>query len=366
MIRVLQVFGRMDRGGAEAMIMELYRHIDRTKIQFDFAVHTTEKCAYDDEIRSLGGRIYSVPRFTYTSVFQYKKAWKSLLNEHPEWKIVHSHVRSTASVYLPIAKKHGKYTIIHSHSTSSGKGVSGIVKNLLQKKIIADYYIACSDEAGRWLFGEKIVNSKNYTVLHNAIDTSKFGYEAEIRNSVRAELSCQEEIIIGHIGSFYDVKNHAFLVEVFRIINTVIPNSKLLLVGDGYLKKDIEKLVVNKGLFDKVIFAGIRSDVNRLLQAMDVFVFPSKYEGLPVTLVEAQCSGIQIVMSDRIPTESVLTHGLVTVMSLEQSPQKWAECIISKLNIKRISRENEIIKAGYDIQNTSEWLQEFYLERNHL
>ena len=366
MVRVLQVFGCLDRGGAESMIMELYRHIDRTKIQFDFVVHTTRKCAYDDEIHSLGGRIFSVPRFTLANSYQYKKEWKTILSKHPEWKIIHGHVRSTASIYLSIAKEHGKFTIIHSHSTSSGKGISAAVKNILQKRIKADYYIACSDAAGKWLFGENVVKQENYTVLHNAIDTSKFSYNTETRDLVRKELDSESNILVGHIGSFYDVKNHVFLLDIFEELINLTKNIKLVLVGDGYLKEDIQELVTQKGLESKVIFTGTRSDVNRLLQAMDVFVFPSKYEGLPVTLVEAQCSGIQIIMSDRIPKETILTDELVTIMSLEQSPQKWAKCILSKLNIKRKGRETEIIKAGYDINTTSKWIEEFYLERNQI
>ena len=278
MIRVLQVFGCMNRGGAESMIMELYRHIDRSRIQFDFVVHTTEKCAYDDEILSLGGRIFSVPSFTVKNAFLYKKAWKKLLTTHEEWRIVHGHVRSTASIYLPIAQEYHRYTIAHSHSISSGKGFSSIIKNILQKRIKADYYMACSNAAGKWLFGDKIVNSDNYHVLPNAIDVSKYKYNEDIRKKVRQEYSCEDAILIGHVGSFYDVKNHSYLIKVFTCIKEKESDAKLMLVGGGYLLQEIKNQVKELGIEDSVIFTGVKSNVNELLQAMDVFVFPSKYE----------------------------------------------------------------------------------------
>jgi len=175
-IRVLQVFAQMNRHGSESMIMSMYRNIDRSKVQFDFIVHTTDKCDYDEEIESLGGRIYSIPRYTGTNHFLYKKAWHNFLKQHSDYKIIHGHIRSTASIYLKIAKKYGLITIAHSHNTSSGAGFSAIVKNIYQYPIryIVDYLFACSKSAGTWLFGERACRKDNFFILNNAIDTKKF------------------------------------------------------------------------------------------------------------------------------------------------------------------------------------------------
>lgn len=363
MIRVLQVFGRMDRGGAEAMIMELYRNIDRTKIQFDFAVHTTERCSYDDEIISLGGRIYSIPAFTAKNMLTYKKAWKQLLSQHEEWRIVHGHVRSTASIYLKIARTYGMYTIAHSHSISSGKGLKSFVKSFLQNRIKADYYFACSQAAGEWLFGNKIVRSNNYIVLPNAIDVSKFAYDRVVRKKVRDEMKIDDYYVVGHVGSFYDVKNHSFLIDVFQNIVDNNSKAKLLLVGDGYLLDDIKSLVNKKGLSDNVIFTGTRNDVDRLMQAMDVFVFPSKFEGFGIVAIEAQTTGLPTIISNRVPEESILIPDLVTIKNLDETASQWANCILSKNSELRKDYSNEVKEKGYDIKTTSKWIEEFYLEK---
>lgn len=365
MIRILQVFGCMDRGGAETMIMELYRHFDRKSIQFDFVVHTDRKCAFDDEIESLGGRIFRVPHFSGLQILEYRKSWKKLLSDHPEWQIVHGHMRSTAAIYLSEAKKQGRYTIAHSHNTSSGKGLQNIVKNALQKGIkkTADYYMACSEAAGKWLFGEGIKRGKSYTVLKNAIDTSKFDYDENIRNNVRSNLNIVNRIVLGHIGSFLsEQKNQSFLLQIYKEVKSIVPNSVLLMVGDGPLREKIERQTKEMGLSDDVVFTGVRSDVNELIQAMDIFVFPSCFEGLPVTLVEVQTSGLPCVISDRVPAETIITKNLVTVKSLESPAEEWAKHIISRLNEPRLSRIEEVKEHGYDIVETTKWLERFYIQ----
>ena len=363
MIRVLQVFGRMDRGGAETMIMNIYRNIDRTKVQFDFVVHTEDNCAFDEEIKALGGRIYSVPRLNIKNVLLYKRAWKTLLLSHPEWKIVHGHIMSSARMYLAVANELGRYAISHSHSISAGSGKKAVVKRLLEQRIKADYYFACSKAAGLFLFGEKIVDSDSFKVLPNAINTDDYEYNSMIREKVRKAFNITDEVVLGHVGSFTDVKNHCFLLDIFSSIKKKQSNTKLMLVGDGPLRSDIEAKARELGILDDIIFTGVRSDVNELLQAMDYFVFPSLFEGLPVTLVEAQTSGLPITISDKVPEESILTTDLVTVMSLEQSADEWADHILSRLGKERYSHVEEIKTAGYDIADTSKWLEEFYLSK---
>lgn len=364
MIRVLQVFGRMDCGGAETMIMNIYRNIDRSKVQFDFVVHTSDKCDFDDEIKSLGGRIFSVPRFNLKNALFYKSAWRKLLSKHPEWKMIHGHIMSVASIYLTIAKNFGLVTISHSHIAGKTQGIKSMVRDVLQKQLTADYYMACSNSAGEWLFGDRIVNNKHYYILPNAINVDKFRYNPECREQKRKELGLTNEVLIGHIGRFQNQKNHLYLIEVFNKFVKRINNSKLLLVGRGELEEQVKKRVNELGIQDKVIFAGVRFDVNELIQAMDVFVFPSLFEGLGIVLIEAQTSGLPCVMSDTVPKEAILIEDLVTVMKLNQSADEWADHIISRLGEKRYSRIEEVKAKGYDIADTSKWLEDFYLEHS--
>lgn len=361
-LRVLQVFAEMNRGGAETMIMNLYRNIDRSKVQFDFVVHTKNKCAFDDEIRLMGGNIYNVPAYSGKNHFQYKKAWDNFFKEHPEYRVIHGHVRSTASIYLKKAKKFGLTTIAHSHNTSSGSGISAVVKNILQYQIryIADYLFACSQNAGIWLFGNKACEKDNFIILNNAIESKSFVFNEDVRDKKRKELQLENYFIIGHVGRFHPQKNHTFIVDIFKELSEKNSKMRLLLVGDGTLRKEIEKKVNNLGLSDKVIFTGVRPDIPELLQAMDVFLFPSLFEGLPVTLVEAQASGIEIFASDSISREVAITN-LINYYSLNSTPAEWAKMILKNGCVrKRKNFSSEIEDANYDIEKNSLWLEEFY------
>lgn len=364
-IRVLQVTGIMNRGGAETMIMNLYRKIDRTKIQFDFIENSLERAAYDDEIESLGGKIYRCPHFNGKNYLQYKKWWKEFFNQHKtEYGIIHGHIGSTAAVYLKEAKRNGLFTIAHSHSSGFSLSLGSILYRLLSynTRNIADYFFACSDSAGRDRFGKNIVNKSNYRVLNNAIDTDLFKYDVKARNEVRNELSLVNSYVIGHIGRFEPVKNHRFIIKVFKQIKKIDKRDfKLLLVGEGILKSDIEDYANELGIADDVVFTGMRTDVNRLIQAMDIFIFPSLYEGLPVTLVEVQSSGLPCVISDKVPSESIMTKDLVTVKRLDESSEEWAEHIIKRTGEERVSRTDDIIAKGYDISKTSKELMDFYM-----
>ena len=367
-IRILHVFGRLDRGGAETMVMNLYRNVNRNAIQFDFIVHTNEDCDYDDEIKFLGGKIYRVPCYNGKNHFQYKKAWNNFFQEHSEHKIIHAHVRSTASIFLKIAKKFGLITIAHSHNTSSGRGASAIVKNTLQYPIryIADYLFACSKVAGEWLYGKKACEGENYFLLNNAIDSDKYIFDEEIRLTKRKELQIENKFTIGHVGRFHPQKNHSFLIDIFKEVYNKNKNSVLLLVGDGELKKSIQKKVKSLDLSNNVIFAGVSSEVAELLQAMDVFLFPSLHEGLPVTLIEAQAAGLPCIVSDRITNEIKITE-LITFVPLTNTPKQWAsEVLYYGENFKRKSQHSQIIKAGYDIKTTTKALEKFYLMVNRM
>lgn len=315
-VRVLQVMGCLNRGGAEAMIMNLYRNMDTSKVQFDFVVHTNERCAYDNEVEKLGGKIYHAPRYNVANHFLYIKWWKKFFRQHKEYKIVHAHIRSSAAIFLAVARKMGCTTIIHSHNTSNGRGISSMVKKILQLPIryIADYLFSCSDLAGKWLYGKKTVYSSNYRMVPNCIDCTKFSYSQVQREKIRGEQNIEKNcFVIGHIGRFQEAKNHEFLIQIFAEVLFRKPDVKLLLIGDGKLRRKIEQKCEDLGIRKQVIFTGVQSHPEQFYQAMDLFLFPSLWEGLPVSLVEAQASGLPCIISDRITKDVQITDLVILV-----------------------------------------------------
>lgn len=363
-VRILHVLGRLNRGGAETMIMNLYREIDRTQVQFDFIIHTEEKCDYEDEIYCLGGKIFNMPRYSGSNHFLYKSAWNSFFKSHPEYKVIHGHMRSTASIYLKIAKKHGLKTIAHSHSSSSGRGFSAIVKNVFQYPIrnIADYLFACSESAGVWLFGISACRKENFFILNNAINLNEFIYQNEKGVKKKKEFGIEGKFVIGHVGRFNTSKNHEVLIDIFRHIHDKDDNAVLMLVGDGELRCIIERKVNELGLKDSVIFTGNRSDINNLLHSMDIFVFPSLYEGLGIAVVEAQASGLHCIVSDKIPKEAFATD-LVDVIPLTLSCDIWADSILKyRKGYRRKITCNQLKSCGYDIAESTKWIRYFYLK----
>lgn len=365
-IRVLQVIGIMNRGGAEAMLMNLYRNIDRTKVQFDFIENTFESAVYDEEIRSLGGKIYNCPHYTGKNHLQYVKWWKNFFKEHSgEYKIIHGHIGSTAAIYLNIAKRNGLYTIAHSHSSGSDQTFASYLYSVISypTRFIADYFFACSENAGIDRYGIKVTKSDCYSVLSNAIDTKTYKFNNEIRNEVRTEYSLDQKVVIGHIGRFCVPKNHTFLLNIFSAIKKKESSAVLMLVGGGSLEEKIKAKAHELGIFESIIFTGIRSDVSRMVQAMDVFVFPSLFEGLPVTLVEVQTSGLPCVISDKVPAESILIKDLVSTMKLTDVAEQWADHILGRLDSVRRDRSEEIKKCGFDISATASRMEKFYLEK---
>ncbi len=345
------------------MVMNLYRRIDRSIIQFDFVVCAEGKGAFEDEICALGGRIYRVPCLGPGAVIRFVKAWEELFRSHPEYKIIHGHLRSSASIYLSVARRHGLITIVHSHSTSNGKGLAAIAKFLLQLPLrkTADYLIGCSNAAGIWLFGEKATKRDNYFVLYNALDAEKFVFDAHKRREVRHALSLEDQLVIGHIGSFIPVKNHSFIIDIFSEIHKIDGDAILMLIGDGALRESVEQHVRDLKLWDRVIFMGIRQDIPNLLCAMDVFLLPSKWEGLPLTAVEAQASGLPCVLSDVISEETKISQ-LVSFMPLSTGAGDWAEKIAEVSgNRERPDMTGVIRQAGYDTADTANKLQAFYL-----
>ena len=365
-VRVLHVVGSMDRGGAETLIMNLYRKMDREKIQFDFAVHSPKAGDYDDEIKGLGGKIYAMPRYNGVNHFSYRKAWERFFQSHPEYSIIHGHIRSTAAIYLRIARKYGFITIAHSHNTASrGSLLAKFVKMLLQYPIrnTADYLFACSGIAGRWLFGKKACQSRRFFILNNAIDSSKFVFSEETRRRKREELGVGQQFVVGHVGNFDRQKNHAFLLDIFSRVCQIDNACTLLLAGSGNnaLQHDMEEKVRRMGLEGNVRFLGKRTDIHELLNAFDIFLLPSHHEGLPLVTIEAQSNGLICLLSDAISKEAAITQN-VEFISLNKTAEFWASRILSyRNNYERTDMQAAVRDAGYDINSIAQWLTEFYL-----
>ena len=361
------MFGRLDRGGAESMCMNLYRKIDKTKIQFDFVKHTNEKGVFEDEINELGGKIYTAPAFRIVNYTQYCNWWKKHLYAHPEHTIIHGHMFTISSVYFDVVHKLNRVTVGHSHSSNpNGRSlnIKNIIKNIIRKRVpnTSDYCLACSDSAGKFLFG-----NKEYFVLKNAINTDAFVFNVNIRNKMRNAFEYENsEIVLCVVASFTEPKNPIGVVDIFKKIHTDIPNTRLLWVGDGPLRNSFEEKVKEYGLNDAVKLLGVRSDTFDVLQAADIFMLGSFFEGLPVSAIEAQASGLPCLLSEGISKETDIT-GLCEFLPIDK-PELWSQAVL-KIDINgRHNTKDKIVEAGYDVETTAKWLEEFYFsiikERN--
>ena len=361
--RVLHVVTHMNRGGLETMIMNYYRMINREKVQFDFLTHRPYVGDYGEEIEKMGGVIYHLPMLNPLS-FSYKKKLGEFFDNHPQYQIIHVHQDCLSSVILKIAKQHGiKVRIAHSHNVNQDKDLKYPIK-LFYRRFISKYateLMACSQDAGNWMFC-----GASFRVLNNAIYTVDYKYDFEKRLQVREKIGLKEdEFVVGHVGRFSPQKNHGFLIDIFYQVKLQYPSSKLLLIGDdrGELADKIKYKAMELGLSDSVIFTGLRKDVASLMQAMDVFVFPSLYEGLPVTLIEAQASGLPCVISDKVPIECKKTD-LVHQIKLTSTAIEWARLIIRKgTDTVRRDTSDSIKKAGFDIAENAKWLQQYYIAK---
>ncbi len=347
MNRILHVIGRMDRGGAETLIMNLYRNIDRSNVQFDFLVHTQEKADYDAEIESLGGKIYRIPFFSGVNYFTYKAACKKHFDTHPEHKIVHGHIGSTAAIYLKEARRHRCYAIAHSHSKNYDTGIKRFAFSVLSypTRNIANFFIGCSEQA----------------VLKNGIEIDKYLCTETQHQTAKANFGYSEIPIFGHVGRFVEVKNHRFLIDVFKEIKTVLPQAKLLLIGRGPLEEKIKNYSKKLGLKNDVLFLGLCNDVPAFLNILDVFVFPSISEGLPVSLIEAQAAGIPTIVSAGIDKEACLLSNSKR-LELSKGAKSWAtEAISSYRNLRERKNVEDIIRnKGFDIKSSAKQLTTIY------
>ena len=354
-IRVLQIIRQMNVGGAETFIMNVYRNIDREKIQFDFLVNG--EGIFDEEIKSLGGNIFYMQYITDVGQLMYKKKLKEFFDNH-SYDIVHSHIDQVSGIILETANDcNVKYRIAHSHSTkNSNNFLIKIYKRYLQSKINknANILLACGEKAAKWLYKPK---KDEAIIINNGIDIDKFTFSPAKRNKIRKELNIAEDtIVLGHIGRFEKPKNHIFLIKVFNEYIRKNNNSILVLVGEGTLRPKIEKMVKLYNLEKNVKFLGNRSDVFNIYSALDFFIFPSLYEGLSISMIEAQISGLPILASDTIDKNSDISTN-VKWLSLKESPQKWSQEILQT----PIKRKN-VCGSQYDIKITAKKMQDLYLK----
>ena len=351
-IRVLHVLNNLGSGGAESFVMNVYRNIDRTKIQFDFLIRSKNNGPMVNEIEEMGGKVFIQPSFPKHFISNYVALDKFLKQNAQSYVAIHVHANSLVYVRpLKLAKKYGiEKRIIHSHNTKSAADI--IHKfNIDRIDRWATDRFACSNWAGEFMFPHK-----QFLFVSNGIDISKFSYSNEARNRIRAQFAITDEtIVVGNVGRFSPQKNHPKIVEIFKAYHETNRKSKLLLVGEGGNRKMIEELVAQNGLQNDVIFTGAVTNVEDYLSAMDVFLLPSLWEGLAIVLIEAQANGLGCIASTTTPPES--DCGNVLYLGLDESAEKWAEAISTQ---ERKPPCSELL-SNFDIKTVAQRLETFYL-----
>ena len=365
MLRVLHSVSNMARAGIETMLMNYYREIDRSQIQFDFLANKPVPGEYDEEIRSMGGRVFVSPGLNPLHYPQYKRFMAELLHSNPEIGILHAHNEAMGYYALQSAKDAGlPVRIAHAHSTRIIRDYKYPLK-LVCKQLIpgaATDYWGCGRDAGIYYFGEKRWQASGF-VLRNAIDVSRFAFRQEIRDRLRQLHGLENCFVIGHVGRFNVQKNHSRLLDIFAEITKAVPEARLVLIGTGELEQSVKEKARDMGIQDKVLFLGQMPDVSEWYQAMDCFVLPSLFEGLPVVGIEAQAAGLPCFFSDRVTDEALLSPAARRV-SLQAEDAEWAREILAvrQSETDRPRGMDVVRQAGYDIHVEARKLQEIYLE----
>jgi len=389
-IRVLHVLGGVGLGGAESRIMDLYRQMDRNEIQFDFLIHRNDvngrtsaaekedafalpktdendnggrkKQFYENEIEAMGGRIFVLPKFRVYNYVSYKKAVNAFFAMHHEFRVVQGHMTSTAAIYLPAAKRFGiPLTVAHARNAGVVKGPKGIATRYFRKGLAgkADVLFACSRLAGEDVFGKEAMKRGRVKIIHNAIDVGRFAFDETKRREAREALGAAGQLVLGHVGRFDYQKNHPYLLEVFAAVCRKRSDAVLLLLGDGEARPAMEARCRELGIAEKVKFLGNRKDTERFYQAMDLFLLPSFFEGLPGVLVEAQAAGLACIVSDTVTREAEATD-LVSWLSIDEPPERWAEEVIKRSSYERRNTAKELTAAGFDVRTQAAGYTAFY------
>ncbi len=361
-VRILHIVGAMVPGGMENFIMNLYRQMDRSRFQFDFVVHQRNEKDLCREIEELGGRVYLLPRLTKKPV-QNLREIKRLVRENHYPVVIRHTANALAAPQLLAAKRAGAVTVCHSHNETDPQ----VLLHRLGRIVLrwaADERLACSDRAGQWMFG-----GQGFTVVHNAIDLEAFAYSAERGQNIRQEFGLEGRHVYGNIANFIASKNHLYLLDIYAEILKKDPQARCFCLGEGELRPEIEEKLHALGLDGKVILTGIRKDVPDFMSCVDVLLFPSRFEGLPLTLIEAQAAGLPALISDTITRDVIVTEGLVTPMSIEKPAADWAKEAVrlaadgdgsaAEKAQRRAAQKESIAAAGYDIRQLAVWYQSF-------
>lgn len=355
-IRVICVFSTLNSGGSETMFLNLFRKIDKNRFQIDFVKHTKEEGLYEDEIKKSGSKIYTAPHITVLNYFFYKKWWNDFFKTNSDIDIIHGHFFTISPIYFSIAKKYGITTIGHIHSSPTNiNSFKKVIKSVLAKRIEqkSDYCLACSKDAGEWIY-----KKKEYDVLTNAIDVDSFVFDNDVRKRVRLELGINEETIVaGTICNFTEPKNP---IGTLQIINDLLSYNKKIFfiwIGDGKQRKEIEKKAIDSGIANHILFTGMVKNVNDILQAFDAFVLPSIWEGLPLSVVEAQASGTKCFLSDSITKEVDITDSCIYLSLTDYN--LWAKSILEADLTKR-NNKFAFENSNYNINYSVRWLEDYY------
>lgn len=360
-VRVAHILGKMSHGGVESVVMDYFRHIDSSMVQFDFFADSDSAVIPQEQIEALGGRVFIIP--PYQKPFSYHKSLVKLLKQN-KYKIVHSHI-NTMNVFPLMAAWRAKVPvrICHNHSTAhKSEGIKACFKFILRPfvRLFATEYFACGEYAGRWMFGNKLFDSGKVRVIKNTIDFERFSFSCNTRKRIKKELVLSGKLVIGHVGRFTQQKNHMFLLEIFREVVKMQQNAMLLLIGDGPLREKIVRQARNYRLEENIIFAGITDRPEDYYCAMDIFVLPSLFEGLPIVAMEAQASGLPVIMSDKITPEANIS-GKAVFLPLDIPAERWANIILAET---LRGRENNIPEETrtYDINVAARDLHRIYEE----
>lgn len=378
-VRILHIVGAMYPGGVENFIMNLYRKMDRDKIQFDFAVHEKRENDYIPEIESMGGKVYVLPRLTKDPFGNLKQIY----NLSRQYGLVIRHTANAlVSLQLLAAKKAGSVTVCHAHSSDDPQKILHYAGRWLMR-YSCDVRLACSLQAGKWMYGKRqegkdilleegttnktkgkksLQQKGTFSIVHNAIDLNAFAYGKEKRKKIRDEFSLGERHVYGNVANYIPVKNHDFLLRIFKEIVQLDPKAVLLCVGEGELRQEIEQKIQNLHLNGHVILTGLRNDVKDILSSLDVLLFPSIFEGLPLTLIEAQAAGLPMLISDVITEDVIVTKGLVNRLSLHDSPKEWAKKAVALAQepTDRICQKESMAQHGYDLASLASWYEQFF------
>lgn len=361
-LRVLNIVGNIAPGGMENFIMNVYEQLDRDKVQFDVAIHLRKEGDYVEHIRQMGGIVYELPRFSRRPFSNLGQLYRIVKDNG--YKVV---VRHTANALvtpqLLAARFAGAHTVCHSHTEQDAQTVAHYAGRMLMG-LAAKGRFACSPKAGKWMYGHR-----DYTLVHNAINIEKFRYDAGSDSRIRAEFGLEKEHVYGYIANLSESKNHAYLLLVFKELLRLDKDARLIFVGEGAMREALEAQIRALGLGGRVIMTGMRRDAWRFMSCFDVLVFPSKYEGLPLTMIEAQAAGLPCLMSDAVTTDVIVTKGLVETDSIGADPAVWAKKAFamaqripfSEKAEKRACQYESIAAAGYDIRALAKWYEDYFL-----